>query len=151
MFKSLRYIVLVAGLCLVPPLTAEESAKWVSPETVAGTETVDLEQAKQMHADGVVFIDVRSPRQYRKRHIDGAINLYIKDRFNQENLLKHVARDKPLVIYCNGISCSLSYRAAEKAVGWNFTQVKYFREGIFAWRRDGNPLAYGDQPHGKPG
>ena len=149
MLKSLRLFVLAAGLSLVQPLTAEESAKWVSPETVAGTETVDLEQAKQMHADGVVFIDVRSPRQYRKRHIHGAINLYIKDNLSEETLLKHVAKDKPFVIYCNGISCSLSYRAAEKAVGWNFTQIKYFREGIFAWRRDGNPLAYGDQPEGK--
>ncbi len=149
MLKSLRFLFLVAGLSLVQPLTAEESTKWVSPETVAGTETVNLEQAKQLHADGVVFIDVRSPRQYRKRHIDGAINLYIKDRLTEENLLKHVAKDKPFVIYCNGISCSLSYRAAEKALGWNFTQIKYFREGIFAWRRDGNPLAYGDQPKGK--
>ncbi len=149
MLKSLRFFFLLAGLSLVQPLTAEESTKWVSPETVAGTETVNLEQAKQLHADGVVFIDVRSPRQYRKRHIDGAINLYIKDRLTEENLLKHVAKDKPFVIYCNGISCSLSYRAAEKALGWNFTQIKYFREGIFAWRRDGNPLAYGDQPKGK--
>lgn len=119
------------------------SGKYQSPLTVEGTETINLQQAKQMHAEGVIFIDVRSPRQYKKRHIPKAVHLYIKDGFTEENLLKLGDRDTPMIVYCNGAHCSLSYKAAEKAVAWGFTNIKYYRDGFRAWRKDGNPLEYG--------
>lgn len=144
MIKSIIRISILMGLLFTASLVFAESAKWQSPETVQGTETVNLEQVKSLHTSGVKFIDVRSTRQYKKRHIPGAIHLYIKDTFNESNLLKHVKKDEPFVIYCNGTHCSLSYKAAEKAVAWGFTGIKYFREGIRAWRLDGNPLEYGN-------
>ena len=143
MIRSPRVIAMIGGLVLALPLLAGEPGKWQSPESEPGSETVSLQQVKQMHADGVLIVDVRSPRQYRKRHIPGAINLYLRDRFSEQNLLEHIDRDAPFVIYCNGVSCSLSYRSVEKAVAWGFTGVKYFREGILAWRRDGNPVESG--------
>ncbi len=141
----LRNILLISSLFFYNYLFAEESGQWLSPETVEGTETVDLQQAKIMHANGVKFIDVRSSRQYIKRHIPGAIQLYINDGFDEKNLLKHVKYDEPFVVYCNGAHCSLSYKAATKAVSWGFTQIKYYRDGFRAWRKDGNPLEYGVQ------
>ncbi len=95
-----------------------------------------------MHAKGIKFVDVRSPRQYKKQHIQGAIHLYIKDGFNEVNLLKHVKKDEPFIVYCNGSNCSLSSKAARKAVAWGYTKIKYYRDGIRAWRLDGNPLEY---------
>ena len=141
----LRHIIIFAGLFFLASANAAESGKWQSPETVDGTETVSLEQAKAMHAKGVKFIDVRSSRQYEKRHIQSAIHLYIDDGFTEQNLLKHVAKDEPFIIYCNGAHCSLSYKAATKAVGWGFTGIKYYRDGFRAWRLDGNSLEYGAQ------
>jgi rhodanese-related sulfurtransferase len=120
-----------------------QTERWQSPESVDGTETIGVDKAKALHDRGTVFIDVRSSRQYNKRHIPGAINLFLNDGFNEPNLLRYVTKETPFVIYCNGISCSLSYRAAEKAVAWGFTQVKYFRSGSKAWRLSGNPLEYG--------
>jgi rhodanese-related sulfurtransferase len=95
-----------------------------------------------MYAEGVTFIDVRSPRQYKKRHIAGAVHLYIKDAFTEQNLSKLGPKETALVIYCNGAHCSLSYKAAEKAVAWGYTNIKYYRDGFRAWRLDGNPLEY---------
>ena len=148
MIKSLKYLLLALCLGASSSLLAE-SSEWRSPLTVEGTQTISLEQAKEYHGIGMVFIDVRSPRQYNKRHIPGAINLFIKDEFTEANLLKHVKKDTPFAIYCNGIHCSLSYKAAEKAVAWGFTQIKYFREGARAWRLDGNELEVG-QAKAKP-
>lgn len=142
MIQSVKYLLLISGFFFSSFVMAEDSARWLSPETVDGTETVSLEQAKQLHSKGTTFIDVRSERQYRKRHIPGAVNLYIKDKFTQQNLLKQISKDEPFVIYCNGRHCSLSYKASEKAVDWGFTQIKYFRDGARAWRLDGNPLEY---------
>lgn len=124
---------------------AEDSTRWQSPLTVEGTEAISLEQARNLHQKSVLFVDVRSPRQYNKRHISGAISLYVKDSFTEVNLLKYVGKDEPFVLYCNGAHCSLSYKAAEKAVAWGFSQIKYYRDGFRAWRKDGNPLEYGMQ------
>lgn len=139
----LRSFIIFTGLLFLTSANAAESGKWQSPESVDGTETVSLEQAKTLHANGVKFVDVRSIRQYKKRHIQRAIHLYIDDAFTEQNLLKHVKKDEPFIIYCNGAHCSLSYKASEKAVAWGFTGIKYFRDGFRAWRLDGNPLEYG--------
>ena len=144
MISILRNLLLISSLFFCNYLLAEGSGKWLSPETVEGSETISLKQAKVMHANGVKFIDVRSPRQYKKRHIPGAIHLYIDDGFNEQNLLKHGTKNDPFIIYCNGAHCSLSYKAAEKAVALGFTQIKYYRDGFRAWRKDGNLLEYGE-------
>lgn len=143
MSTILRNLLLICGLLFCNNIFAEGSTKWKSPETVDGTEAISLAQAKVMHAEGVKFIDVRSPRQFNKRHIPGAIHIYIKDGFNEEMLLKYVKKDEPFIVYCNGAHCSLSSKAAKKAVTWGFTKIKYFRDGFRAWRKDGNLLEYG--------
>ena len=128
--------------CFLGFSVATAADRWESPETVDGSETIDLVQAKKMHQEGVIFIDVRSPRQYGNRHITGALNLFVNGSFTEENLLKVAKKDTPLVLYCNGINCSLSYKAAERAVIWGFSNIKYFREGIRAWSRAGNPMDF---------
>lgn len=144
MNKLIRCFALVIGFAFSHTLMAEQ-AQWQSPETVVGAETVSLEQAKKLHADGITFIDVRSAKHYKKRHIPGAVNLYVKDQFTESNLLKLGKKDTPMVVYCNGTHCSLSYKAAEAAVSWGFTSIKYFRAGMRGWRRDGNPVEYGSR------
>jgi len=143
MNSILRSLLLISSVVFCNTLFAEGSGEWLSVESVEGTETISLAQAKVMHTEGVKFIDVRSPRQFNKRRISGAIHLYIKDGFNEVNLLKHVKKDEPFIVYCNGAHCSLSSKAAKKAVAWGFTKIKYYRDGFRAWRKDGNPLEYG--------
>ena len=143
MNTALRNLLLISAFIFVNNAFAEGKEKWKSPETVEGTEAISLEQAKVMHAEGVTFVDVRSSRQYNKRHIPGAIHLYIKDEFTEVNLLMHVKKNESFVVYCNGAHCSLSSKAARKAVAWGFTKIKYYRDGFRAWRKDGNPLEYG--------
>lgn len=141
--KTWHLILLFLTLSVSSVELTAQSTRWQSPELVQGTETISLDQAKALHDQGTVFIDVRSAKQYNKRHIPGAINLFLNDGFSEANLLKYVSKDTPFVIYCNGIFCSLSYKSAEKAVAWGFTRVKYFRAGAKAWRLSGNPLEYG--------
>jgi len=141
----LRNVLLLTSLIFCSTVFAEGSSEWRAVEMVEGTETISLAQAKVMHAEGVKFFDVRSSRQFNKRHIPGAIHLYVKDSFTEENLLKHVKKDEPFIVYCNGAHCSLSSKAAKKAVAWGFTKIKYYRDGFRAWRKDGNPLEYGDK------
>lgn len=138
-------ILFITGLLLALNVAAE-SSKWQAVESIDGAETIKLEQAKALYAKGVLFIDVRSIRQYSKRHIKGAINLYVNDTFTQQNLQKQVQKDEPFVVYCNGAHCSLSSKATRMAIAWGYTQVKYFRTGMRDWRLNGNPIETGS-PH----
>lgn len=115
-----------------------------SPETVAGAVTVSVAEAARLHADGVVFVDVRNPRLYARRHVPGAVHLDLSSDFNLANLEATVARDQPFVIYCSGVRCSRSSTAADFAVDWGFTGVHYFRDGIVGWRDAGLPMVEAD-------
>lgn len=143
--KKFQYYFIFSALLALIPLNATENEKWEAPEFVEGAITLNLQQAKKLHTEGITFVDVRSDRQYEKRHIPTALHLSIKTEFTEANLLKHFKKDTPFVLYCNSVRCSQSYRATKKAVSWGFTNVKYYRNGFRAWRLDGNPLEYGKQ------
>jgi len=131
----------VAGLSLVG---AAQGSEWRSPESVDGAVTTSVQEAEALYESNVPFIDVRSQRQFDRRHIKGAYNLDLKNNYTADALEKVAAKDQPFVIYCNGPKCSRSYRACEQAVGWGFEKVYYFRGGIADWRRAGLPVASAD-------
>jgi rhodanese-related sulfurtransferase len=115
-----------------------------SPVAVDGAVSVSVDEAARLHAADVVFVDVRNPRLYARRHIPGAVHLDLSDAFNLANLKATVSRDQPFVIYCSGVKCSRSSTAADFAIEWGFTGVHYFREGIVGWRDAGLPMVEAD-------
>lgn len=132
---------LSAALLLAPTTTlAAEDSGWRSPETVDGTTLITTAEARQEFDKGMKFIDVRSLRQFHKRHIPGAHHLDLKTDFTEDNLEKIIRKDEPAIIYCNGPHCSRSYRASKRAVKWGFTKLYYYREGFRTWRKSGNPI-----------
>ena len=108
-----------------------------SPEQVAGATTVTLEEARELYDQGVMFIDVRSPRLHNRRHITGARHLELKHAYNEATLAAVAGMDDPIVFYCSGIQCSRSSRATEQAVSWGYKKVYYFRGGMAEWRKAG--------------
>ena len=127
-------------LWLLASVSFAEGKKWRAPETVEGATTVSVEQAKVLFDQSAVFIDVRNPRLYSRRHIPRAYHLDLKTSFNQESLEKVAKKDQPVVIYCSGVKCSRSYRATEMALSWGYKDVRYFRTGIVGWRNAGMPI-----------
>lgn len=111
-----------------------------SPEQVEGAITTSLQEAKVLFDKGVVFIDVRNPRLYAKKHIPGAFHLDLKEAFNEAAVTAIAKKDQAIVIYCSGVKCSRSYRASEKALLWGFNKVHYFRGGIVEWKKAGYPV-----------
>lgn len=124
---------------------AQSEKNYRSPEGVEGAVTSTADQAKALYDQGVAFIDVRNPRLYARKHIPGAHHLDFKDVFTEQALMAVVDRDDPLLIYCSGVKCSRSSRAAAMAVSWGFTRVHYFRGGIVEWKNAGYPVETSDQ------
>jgi rhodanese-related sulfurtransferase len=123
-------------LALAPAAHASK----VSPETVKGATTVDAGKAKAMFDKGVVFVDVRNDKDFNGGRIPGAVHLDLSKGFSADSLGKHVKKDQEVVIYCNGTSCMRSSEASEKAVGWGFAKVHYYRMGFPDWKAAGYPV-----------
>jgi len=134
--KKHLHLIIVLLLLSAAVHTAPERA----PEQVAGAKTVDVERANSLHARGVIFVDVRAKRLYKRRHIPGAHHLDLRSTFTEQALHGLVAKDEPVVLYCSGIKCTRSSGAATRAVAWGFTRIYYFREGMRGWMRAGLPL-----------
>lgn len=134
-----RWSVVLLSMWLALPVWAGNSG-YQSPEQVAGAETVDVTEAQRLHASGIVFVDVRSPRLHKRQHIPGAVHLDLNSRFTAPELAQVVGKDQPFVVYCSGETCTRSFRAVAQAVRWGYTQVKYFRGGVVDWRDAGLPL-----------
>ena len=113
------------------------AAKKVSPESVAGAQTVSTQQAKQLFDQGAIFLDVRSNRDWEAGRIPGSRHLELKKVFNQESLLEVAAPGDKLVIYCNSTGYTRSSKACKKAVDWGYQNVYYYRLGFPDWQSQG--------------
>lgn len=142
MIRQIQLIVLLFAAVSQTGFAAQDN--WRSPESVEGAITTTLEQAKGLHESGTVFIDVRNPRLYALGHIPAAYHLDLKNGFDEAALMALADKNDAIVIYCSGVKCSRSYRAAALAVNWGYQKVHYFRGGIVEWMKLGFPVVKGD-------
>jgi rhodanese-related sulfurtransferase len=126
-----RFFYLFGFLLLAPLATV-----WAAD----GATKVDISEAKALHDKGVLFVDVRRESSFRYKHIPSAQNLAVfGKKFDEPNLSALVAKDKPVVFYCNCKSdqCNLSPLAANDAVKMGFKKVYYLKAAIDGWSKAG--------------
>ena len=104
-------------------------------------ERVELKRRLEEESD-LVLIEVLAEREYRRKHIKGAINIPFKQ-------IAHVARDRfdpeqPIVVYCADRKCQASPIAAEKLEESGFRNVWEYPGGKEDWRRAGYPMEDGE-------
>jgi rhodanese-related sulfurtransferase len=89
-------------------------------------------------AGKVVLVDVRAVPTFKAGHIPGAVNLP-ESSAKPEDYLAFRARygtDKPVVLYCSSITCSVSKRVALRLVAeYGFRNVRYMTGGFQAWQQ----------------
>lgn len=107
----------------------------VSPETVTGATTIDVKKAKSLYDNGILFIDVRSDKDWKAGRISKAKHIELKKSFTKESLTKYAKKSDKIVFYCNGATCLRSSKASAKAVEWGYTNVYYLRLGFPAWKQ----------------
>lgn len=72
----------------------------------------------------------------------GSFNDSIQQQFGQMlQQLTRGSRDVPLVFYCQGPQCWMSYNAALRAINLGYRNVLWYRGGVEAWQYAGLPLA----------
>lgn len=92
---------------------------------------------KEIKADSVQLLDVRTPQEYAEGHIDGALNINVQSDDFQQVAEKELSKDSTILVYCR--SGRRSMNAAEILTKLGYKVVN-FKGGIIEWREDGLPV-----------
>ena len=84
-----------------------ENAVYVSPHSL---------RVKMSKNDfNFTLVDLRSPEEYAREHIKGAINIPLQDKNFEKKVAKKVSnKNKKVVVYCANYSCQASPTSAKK-------------------------------------
>lgn len=143
---ALTIMLLASGMSAAAdfPLRAQYAAQGVEPIS-----TDDL----AARFDDYLIIDARARYEFETLHIEGAHSMPFSDRnFSREVLALHEEDPRPMVFYCNGVECAVSYRAAARAVDRGISNALVYDAGVFAWAnaQPGRTLLLGE-PLNDPG
>jgi rhodanese-related sulfurtransferase len=92
--------------------------------------------------DGLVVVDARVTEAYKRAHVPGAISMPYRD-INPASA-SPFSKDNVVVVYCWGPGCNAAAKAGLRFAELGF-RVKEMIGGIEYWRREGYPLASGDE------
>ena len=110
--------------------------------SIVKTITVDEAYQAYISEKGYICLDVRTPEEYIQGHVKGAILIPVTEI--SERILE-LPKDKPIIAYCDGSSCSRSGKAAMILTENGFLEVyNMVGGGIFEWQEKNYPYETGD-------
>ena len=84
----------------------------------------------------VQLVDVRTSTEFAEGHIEGAINIDVKDDAFEQKVMEKLDKKQPVAVYCR--SGRRSANAADILTRSGFT-VTNLKGGIIAWEKAGRP------------
>lgn len=119
-----RFLNLLAAVCCI----------WfaVACNALAGKlKSVDkAEFAVVLGDSSVVLLDVRTPQEFAQGHIEGAINIDVKDSLFISNVQRQVAPGSRVAVYCRSGRRSMSAAQQMMEKGYDVVNLK---GGFLAW------------------
>jgi rhodanese-related sulfurtransferase len=100
---------------------------------------VSLDDVIQIESKGsATLLDARSSDEFKAGHLPKARSLpfYEMDKF-QASALAGLAKDSPIVIYCEGVGCELSFFLGRELAAQGYTHLRIFYGGYPEWQQAG--------------
>lgn len=91
-----------------------------------------------------LLIDTRTREEYQEAHISGAVSLPEKS-FEQQASLLPKNKGSMIVLYCNGVKCGKSKKAAKKAEAMGYRNLLIYAEGFPVWEEKGLKIVAGPE------
>ncbi len=76
---------------------------------------------RQLVESGALLLDVRTPEEFRDRHLDGAVNIPVQELGGRVHELG--AKDRPIVVYCRSGARSASAATMIKSAGYEVLDI----------------------------
>jgi rhodanese-related sulfurtransferase len=117
---------------------AAETAPASAPATAPAVSVVGPEEfAKAIGKEGVVVLDVRTPKEFAAGHLEGAVNVDFRGQAFEEAMAKF-EKNKTYAVYC--ASGARSTAACSKMSKMGFEKLTNLRGGIEAWKNAKKPV-----------
>lgn len=91
---------------------------------------------ERLRSGSVTVLDVRPPEEFALGHLPGAVNIPL-DRLDEA--LGELPVDRPVVAYCRGPYCILSFEAVSRLRAHGLDAIR-LEEGYPEWKAAGLPL-----------
>jgi len=112
----------------------------------AGSNVTDVgvdDFAACVAGDSAQLLDVRTAQEYAEGHLDGALNIDMKQDGFIDAALQTLDKSRPVAVYCR------SGRRSATAGGW-LEEAGYsvfnMKGGILAWQEAGKPITTDTEP-----
>lgn len=96
---------------------------------------------KEIKADSVQLLDVRTPQEYAGGHIDGALNIDVRSDDFRRMVEKELSKDSTILVYCRSGRRSMDAAEILTKLGYKVVNLK---GGIIGWEEDGLPVTTGE-------
>ncbi len=83
--------------------------------------TSSKHNGRELVANGALLLDVRSPEEFRDRHLEGAMNIPVQELTTRVRELG--AKERPIVVYCRSGARSASAATFMKSVGYKVLDI----------------------------
>jgi len=104
---------------------------------------IGFNYAKSLLNKGVLFVDARPERVYKKGTIPGSINIpdtkFLKDPTPFMDMLP-TDKNSTIVVFCGGYVCVKSHKVAEKLYEMGYKKVLAYAGGVPEWKEKGEQL-----------
>lgn len=97
----------------------------------------ELKQKLDSDSD-IALIEVLDHNEYKKGHIQGAINIPLAKIVSEAKKL--FDKDRELILYCSDYECSASPTAGKKLENAGFDNVYHYPGGKKEWKEAGYPM-----------
>lgn len=130
--KALKTIPILALLVTTALLAADK------PTVPPSVKNVGVDEFEKLRTDKkAVVLDVRTPEEFAKGHIPGAINLDIKAPDFQKKL-GELDKSKTYLVHCaHGVRGAKACTVMDKMA---FTNLVHLEPGLSAWEKAGKPV-----------
>ena len=104
---------------------------------------IDLETARKLHEQNVLFVDARADEYLQDGFIPGAVANDDVDALSQ-TIDELIGFDTGFVIYCSDDDCGSSEELAYTLQGYGFSNILVFQGGWKAWTEAELPIEYNE-------
>jgi rhodanese-related sulfurtransferase len=135
--KIMRMFVLAGILLIAAALSSARGA-----ETEFKVITTDQLKAMIDEKKDFLLIDARTKEEYQEAHIANALSVP-ENKFEETASLLPPDKNSLMVLYCNGVKCGKSKKAAKKADAMGYKNILIYGEGFPVWEEKGNKIVPG--------
>lgn len=129
------FVVFAGGTPAIAADTATKNSAAVAQKPVV--HQVDAAAAEKLVNDSkVIVLDVRTPKEFREGHIQGATNL----NFNAKSFDKELGtldKSRPYLVHC--AAGGRSSKAVKTMQELGFTNIYHLEPGMKGWEKAGKP------------